>query len=238
MLPRKSVSLAGDSVSGWISIFSPLPPNTIIPTRAIGTSRWIAWINCAILALTSSMISLIEPVPSITSTTSSPLRLQFADKSAEARADTVAVARADAAATPDSDSAAARGAHVIVGQADGLRGIHRLRRFLLRGGVRHRHFGHVEILHLVAAAAAATRLEVHHDQLAPTLLVHRDDQEQQDEDVNRDRERERADHQPQSVAKFLQTANIGGVFLAVYLGCGFFLRCRPIQHESRNEHRN
>src|SRR5208282_371550 len=60
---RKSDSFCGDSVSGWISIFSPLPPNTMMPTRAMGTSRGIDWMSCAIFALTSSIIRFIEPVP-------------------------------------------------------------------------------------------------------------------------------------------------------------------------------
>ena len=108
----------------------------------------------------------------------------------------MAVARAHAAATADADTAAAGCAHVVIGETDGLRRIDRGRLLhLLRRRVGHRHFGHVEILHLVAATTAAARFEVHHDQLAPALLVDGDDQNEQQRDVKRDRERERTDHE-------------------------------------------
>ena len=102
-------------------------------------------------------------------------------------ADTLAVARADATSTTDSDTAAAGGANVIVREADGLRGINRGRLIhLLRRGVRHRDFRHIEIVHLAAAASAATGLEVDHDQFAAALFMDSDNQEQQQTNVQKD----------------------------------------------------
>ena len=126
---------------------------------------------------------------------------QLADETAKARADAVTVARAHAAATTDADTTAAGCAHVVVGETDGLRRINRRRLFhLLRRRVGHWHFGHVEILHLVAATAAAARFEVHHDQLAPALLVDRDDKNEQQRDMKGDRQRERTDQESDGAA--------------------------------------
>src|ERR1700730_3874806 len=113
---------------------------------------------------------------------------KLADESAEARADAVTVARAHPAAATDSDTATAASGNVVAGETCGLGGADGSRLLhLLRCRVGHRHFGHIEILHLVAAATAAACFEVHHDQLAATLFVHRDDQEEQGEDVKGDR---------------------------------------------------
>src|SRR5277367_1732461 len=99
---------------------------------------------------------------------------KFADESAEARADAVSVASAHPAAAPDSDTAAAGCTYVVARETYRLRSVDGGRLFhLLRSRVGHRHFGHVEILHLVAATTAAARFEVHHDQLASALLVDR-----------------------------------------------------------------
>jgi len=109
---------------------------------------------------------------------------QFADEAAEPGADALAVARADTTSTTDSDTAAARRTNVIVREPDRLGGIHRGRLIhLLRSSIRHRHFRHVEVVHLAAAASAATGLEVNHDQLASALFVDGDDQEEQQADV-------------------------------------------------------
>ena len=131
----------------------------------------------------------------------------------------MAVARAHAAATADADTTAAGCAHVVIGEADCLRRIDRGRLLhLLRSSVGHRHFGHVEILHLVAATTAAARFQVHHDQFAPTLFVHRDDQEEQREHVQCNRQGKGPDQQTERIFHFLQTRRIRLVIFAIGLG--------------------
>src|SRR5208283_3554806 len=108
---------------------------------------------------------------------------------------------------------------------------------LLRRRVGHRHFGHVEVLHLVAATAAAARFEVHHDQLAPALLVHRDDQEEQGQYVKGDRQRKGADHQTERIFYLLQTGRVSFVFFAARLGREFSFADNAVEDESDDERR-
>ena len=134
------------------------------------------------------MISCIEPVPSHDDYDIETLSPKFADEAAEPGADPFTVAGADATSTTDSDATAAGSADVVVGEADRLRGINRSRLFhLLRRGIGHRDFRHVEIVHLAAAASAAAGLEVDHDQFAAALFMDGDNQEQQQTDMKKDR---------------------------------------------------
>src|SRR5208283_1873859 len=108
---------------------------------------------------------------------------------------------------------------------------------LLRRRVGHRHFGHVEILHLVAATAAAARFQVHHDQLAPALLMHGDNQEEQGKYVKGDRQRKGADQQTERIFHLLKTGRISFVFLAVRLGLALPFADNAVEDESDDERR-
>src|SRR5208283_4134943 len=108
---------------------------------------------------------------------------------------------------------------------------------LLRRRVGHRHFGHVEILHLVAATAAAARFQVHHDQLAPALLVHRDDEEEQSEHVKGDRQRKGADQQTERIFHLLKTGRVGFVFFAARLGLELSFADDAVEDECDDERR-
>ena len=154
-------------------------------------------------------------------------------------ADTLAVARADATSTTDSDTAAAGRANVVVREADRLRGINRGGLIhLLRRGVRHRDFRHVEIVHLAAAASAATGLEVDHDQFAAALFMDGDNQEQQQTDVEKDREREGTRDQPEVVPPGLQPLSIGLVIVASKFRSGLFTAHHAVQHRGDDHGRD